>query len=65
MSLIPPIETLEERYKDIMENESVKSLSSWIETNSDDEFNEEEYLSKGLNSIDKFKQKMDEVLSII
>ncbi|MBF0209471.1 MAG: hypothetical protein HQK68_01165 [Desulfamplus sp.] len=65
MSLIPPIETLEERYKDIMENESVKSLSSWIETNSDDEFNEEAYLAKGLDSIKKFKHKMDEVLSII
>jgi len=67
-SLIPSHEELYEKYKDIMENEDITSLSNWTLDNlneTNDEESEEEYLQRGLNNTEAFKKVFKKSLDSI
>lgn len=65
MSLIPPPEELRERYKDVMADTAITTLSRWIEPNFDEACDEEEYLRRGRANAETmnktFRQAIQEI----
>ncbi|MBF0229196.1 MAG: hypothetical protein HQK63_06335 [Desulfamplus sp.] len=65
MKLIPSIEILKERYKDIMDNQDITALSCWKEPNFDEPCDDEEYLQRGLDNADAMSKLFEEALLLI
>ena len=52
------VKKLEERYKDVMNNESITRLSNWVIPNSDDKFDERKAIEHAKKSAKTLEAKV-------
>lgn len=53
------IEAARELYKDLLENEEVRQISKWTESNSSEPTDEDDLSARALSNIDVFFQKIE------
>lgn len=49
-------------YDDLLQNEEIRQLSCWIESNNSEPTNEHELVEKSLKSIDAYISKIEQVI---
>jgi len=63
MTKIPSLDELRAMYADVMEDRAVTNVSNWTEPNTDEPFDEQEYLERAKNNADALNAKLKEALT--